>query len=249
MSDLHRIKTPVANLMRSENGPLDRQLLFGDGFYVSEIHNGWAKGCRNSDGYSGYVDAASLAGWADPTNRIADMGAHIYPKPDIKSLPLMHLPFQADLTVVGEIGDFAELAGGGYVHQQQIEPLTTLEPDTIRTAERFLGVPYLWGGNSQYGLDCSGLVSAATKAAGINCPADSGEQEANFGEPLAEDTPLIRGDLIFWKGHVGLMTSADMLLHANGYHMKVVCEPLVEAVNRIAASGGGNVTSRKRVVI
>lgn len=247
MSDLHRIKVPVANLLRTEGGVLDRQILFGEGFYVAETHNGWAKGCRYSDGYAGYVETSALAGWADPTNRVADLGAHIYPDADIKSVPILHLPFQADLTVVGEEGEFAELAGGGYVHQQQIEALTTLEPDYVRTAERFLGVPYLWGGNSQYGIDCSGLVSAAMKHAGLKCSADSGEQELGLGVLLPEDAPLIRGDLVFWSGHVGLMTDPETLLHANGYHMKVVCEPLVEAQERILMSGAGGVTARKRI--
>jgi len=249
MADLHRICTPVANILDKPNGLLERQMLFGDGFDVEQIVDGWAFGTRKGDGYKGVVYADSLAGWADPTVVVRDLGAHVYPVSDIKTVPLMHLPYQSELTVVGEQGDFVELAAGGYVHQMQVAPIVEREPDLLRTAERYLGVPYLWGGNSQYGIDCSGLVSAALRGAGLEGPADSGPQEKNLGVALSEDEPLMRGDLIFWKGHVGLMFNQDLLLHANGYHMKVAFEPLEQATARILASGGGAITARKRVSI
>ncbi len=249
MSELHRIKTPVANLLDGEGGALDRQLLFGEGFHVLKIRNDWAKGYRHSDGYKGYVAVEALADWVEPTNRVSDMGAHVYPAPDIKTVPVLHVPYQANVTVVGEDGPFVELAGGGYVHKQQLENLTDLEPDYVRTAERFMGVPYLWGGNSQYGIDCSGLISTGLKGAGQKCAADSTDQEATLGVLLNDENALQRGDLIFWKGHVGFMASSTHLLHANGYHMKVVSEPLAQAETRILAMGVGAVTSRKRIMI
>lgn len=249
MSKLYRIKHPIVNLLDGSDGGLDRQLLFGEGFSVLSIKDGWAIGRRATDNYSGYIQASDLANWAEPTHRVSSFGAHVYSTPDIKTIPMMHLPFQSELTVVGEVGQFAELDSGGYIHQLHIEALTVLETDPLLTAERFLGVPYLWGGNSQYGIDCSGLVSAAMKSVGIECPADSGDQEASFGQILEHSSSYLRGDLVFWKGHVGLMASPDLLLHANGYHMKVVCEPLAVAEKRILVIGGGAVTSRKRVVV
>lgn len=247
MAELHRIISPVANLMHMLGGTLDRQLLFGEGFSVLNTQDGWAEGSRNTDGYKGYVKLSELTTWVESTHQIADMGAHVYSKPDIKSVPDMHLPFQAEITVMSLERDFAKLDGGGYIHRQQIAPLDLLESDYVKTAQRFMGVPYLWGGNSQFGIDCSGLVSAAMKGAGIKCAADSGDQETSLGTCLEESAPLIRGDLIFWKGHVGLMTSPDMLLHANGYHMKVTLEPYEVVVKRIASSAGGDVTARKRI--
>lgn len=249
MEGKHRVCAPVCNILDAPDGSLQRQMLFGDGFVVRKCVDGWAYGQRASDGYQGVVAAAELAGWADPTVRVRDLGAHVYCMPDIKTVPLMHLPYQSELTVVGEKGDFVELAAGGYVHQMQIEPIADQEPDILRTAERYLGVPYLWGGNSQYGLDCSGLVSAALRGAGLECPGDSGVQEAVLGDYIPTDAPLTRGDLIFWKGHVGLMFSDDLLLHANGYHMKVAFEPLKQAEDRIFNTGGGAVTGRRRLDI
>ena len=249
MDNLRRVCTPVANILDAPNGGLQRQMLFGDGFVVDHVDGGWAFGTRKSDGYAGVVVHSALAGWADPTVYVRDLGAHVYPMPNIKTVPVMHLPFQAGLTVVGEQGDFVELAAGGYVHQVQVAPISDVEPDFVRTAERYLGVPYLWGGNAQYGIDCSGLVSAALRGAGLDGPADSGPQEADLGVTIPTDAPLARGDVIFWRGHVGLMFNDDLLLHANGHHMRVTFEPLLQAEERIQASGGGAVTARKRIVI
>jgi hypothetical protein len=249
MADLRRVCAPVSNILDAPNGALQRQMLFGDGFNVARVDGDWAYGTRAGDEYAGVVAVAELAGWADPTVTVRDLGAHVYPEPNIKTVPLMHLPFQARLTVVGEQGDFVELAAGGFVHQMQIAPISDIEPDLLRTAERYLGVPYLWGGNAQYGIDCSGLVSGALRGAGLSGPADSGPQETELGVVIPNDAPLVRGDLIFWRGHVGLMYSTDLLLHANGHHMRVAFEPLAQAEERISASGGGAVTARKRITI
>ncbi|PIB23067.1 hypothetical protein BFP76_08550 [Amylibacter kogurei] len=247
MDNLRRITSPIANLLDDPDGSLQRQLLCGEGFIVSDEKNGWAKGARSTDGYAGYIRIDDLAGWADPTVRVRDLGAHVYSRPEIKTIPLRHLPYQSELTIIDEAGEFAELAGGGFIHQAQIESVAIVESDYVRTAERYLGVPYLWGGNSQYGIDCSGLVSAAMRSAKIDHPADSGIQEKSLGSVIENDAALQRGDLIFWKGHVGLMWDETRLLHANGHHMKVAFEPLSDAIERILASGGGNVTARRRV--
>ena len=119
--------------------------------------------------------------------------------------------------------------------------------DPVAVAELFLGTHYLWGGNSRFGVDCSGLVQAGLLACGIACPGDSGDQERALGEDLPEDTPAKRGDLLFWKGHVAWVAGENLLLHANAYHMAVAFEPMDKAIARIISQGDGPVTSHKRL--
>lgn len=249
MADLKRICVPVANIYDAQGGSLQRQALFGDGFIVEQIMDGWAQGQTKRDGYVGVVAQNDLANWADTNSRVRDLGAHIYTRPDIKTVPNLHIPYQSSVTVVDEKDEFVEIAGGGFIHQMQLQPVTVYEADYIITAERYLGVPYLWGGNSQYGIDCSGLVSAALRGGGIPCAGDSGDQARHLGVALGQTDALQRGDFIFWKGHVGLMVSEQVMLHANGYHMKVVREPLAQAVERIQATGGGDITIRRRLAV
>ena len=160
----------------------------------------------------------------------------------------MALSLGARLTIVDVKDDFAVSEDGLYLWSRHLAELSAPEPDAVAVAERFLETPYLWGGRTSVGIDCSGLVQAALTAAGVPCPRDSDMQEATLGEAIAIDAePLARGDLVFWKGHVGIMRDPATLLHANGWHMKVVSEPLIQARERVASSSGGEVTSVRRL--
>jgi cell wall-associated NlpC family hydrolase len=162
----------------------------------------------------------------------------------------MALSLGAQLKIVGREGDFAVSEDGLYLWSRHLTELSAREPDAVAVAELFLETPYLWGGRTSEGIDCSGLVQTALTAAGVASPRDSDMQEATLGEPLSIDDPEAahkRGDLVFWKGHVGIMRDPVTLLHANGWHMKTVSEPLMQARARIAAHGGGEITSVRRL--
>jgi cell wall-associated NlpC family hydrolase len=243
-----RIIAASAPLRRSPqaDAPLETEALHGESVTVYDEQDGWAWAQLERDQYVGYLPAPTLGAPSASTHRVAALRTHAYPGPVIKLPPRMALSLGALLTVVGREGDFAVSEDGLYLWSRSLAELGANEPDWVAVAERFIETPYLWGGRTSEGIDCSGLVQTALTAAGIVSPRDSDMQEAMLGESVAIDdpsAPLARGDLIFWTGHVGIMRDPVMLLHANGWHMKTVSEPLAQARERISANGGGAVTS------
>ena len=245
--DARQVTVPVADLLHAPGGRRERQLLMGDGVTCLEDRNGWAFVQAARDGFVGYLRSDQLGQDEDPpTHRVTARATHLYPTPDFRSHELAMLSHGARLAVLGQKGRFAETPQG-YVPAPHLTPLDMLADDPVAVADLFLGTPYLWGGNSALGIDCSGLVQAGCLACGIACPGDSDLQETALGADLPEDAPLQRGDLLFWKGHVAWVADPDTLLHANAFHMAVVHEPLTQAIPRIAAQGDGPVTARKRL--
>ena len=239
-----RISVPVANVLSAPDGALDRQLIYGDGFCVLEINDGYAFGFAPHSGYVGYILATQLADLPDPTHRVASFGAHVYPERSIKTVPAMTLPFDGALACSSLADGFWNTAYG-YVPEQQVAPISDVEPDTAKTALRFLGVPYLWGGDSNQGIDCSGLIHAALQAAGQDCPRDS-DQQAKFFAAIPDGSALTRGDLVFWSGHVAMMLDSETIVHANGHHMAVTVEALDAVAARIQKVEGKAISKRAR---
>jgi cell wall-associated NlpC family hydrolase len=247
-----RIIAASAPLRRSPqtDAPLETEALFGESVTVYDDSEGWAWTQLERDQYVGYLPSETLGAPSAPTHRVAALRTHAYPGPAIKLPSRMALSLGAQLTIVGREGDFAVTEEGLCVWSRHLAELGACEPDVVAIAELFLETPYLWGGRTSEGVDCSGLVQTALMAAGVASPRDSDMQEATLGEPLAladPSAPLARGDLVFWKGHVGIMRDSLTLLHANGWHMKTVSEHLAQARERIAAHGGGQVTSVQRL--
>jgi cell wall-associated NlpC family hydrolase len=229
------------------DAPLETEALFGEAVTIYDESEGWAWAQLDRDLYVGYLPHAALGAPTEPTHRVAALRTHAYPGPSVKLPPRMALSLGARLTIVGHEGDFAVTPDGIHLWARHLAAVRSHEPDFVAVAERFLEAPYLWGGRTSEGIDCSGLAQTALTAAGIAAPRDSDMLEATLGEPVDGHTPLQRGDLVFWKGHVGVMRDAGTLIHANGWHMKAVSEPLAEARARIAAGGGGEVTSVRRL--
>lgn len=242
-----RCAVALTDLCRAPGGVRDKQLLRGQPFRVLELRDGWAFGRDETDGYVGYLRADALAAGVTPTHRVAARACHVYSAPDIKAPEIESLSFLSLLAVTGEAGRFLALAEGGFVPAVQLARAAAAESDPVAVAERFLGTPYLWGGNSAFGIDCSGLVQLALRACGAPCPRDSDQQQRALGRPLPAGAPLRRGDLVFWAGHVGMMTDAERIVHANAHHMAVVREPLAVARARIEAAGGGPVAEVRRL--
>jgi len=244
---LMQVMAPVVAVHREPSilAMQSTQVLFGERIVAFEDRDDWIWCQLARDGYVGYVAKAGVSkDLTNPTHRVAVLSTFMYPQADIKSQPVISLPMNAPLEVVESDEKFSKLSNGKYVFTTHVKPMDEFETDFVGVAEMFDGVPYYWGGKTAQGLDCSGLVQTALEACGIRSPRDTDMQENQLGHSLLINDldGLRRGDLVFWRGHVGIMLDQKTLFHANGHHMKTVKESLADAVARIAT----HITSIKR---
>jgi hypothetical protein len=230
---------------------LQTEALKGERVTIYETTDeGWSWGQLETDGYVGWLRTAALGVPGPPaTHKVAALRTLVFPGPSIRLPPLESLSLGCRLAIARKVDRLAVTAAGGHVPIGHLAPTDAVEADFVATAERFLGVPYLWGGKTSLGLDCSGLVQVALTAAGIGCPRDSDMQEQSVGrvfKPNVDFSNLQRGDLVFWKEHVAIVRGPTSLVHANAFHMSVAIEPLAEAIERIQLAGG-TVTGVKRI--
>lgn len=242
-------RVPVAGVRNAPDFAAEQvsQLLLGETFQVLEIGETWAWGYCSHDRYVGYVEAASLAetpvsaaALPAATHWVSAPQGLVFSEASIKTALRLTVPMGARLRLVEHDEKFFRLADnslspeGGFIHRRHVRPLGDWYADPALVAESLLGTPYLWGGRSRAGIDCSGLVQLSLMACGINAPRDSDQQQA-LGQPVpqAEWSALRRGDIVFFPGHVGLMADATRLIHANAYWMNTVVEPLADVVDRL----------------
>lgn len=235
-----RISVPVAPLRKTPDhgAGVDTEALFGDSVKVFEREHGWAWVQTEFDGYTGYVDETGMAtATENPTHVVSVPRTFVYPHADLKSPHLMTLSMGSELAVAGveEVRRtrYAMLANGGHVIARHLRPIEDRNDDYVAVAELFAGTPYLWGGTSAAGLDCSGLVHLAMRMCGRMVLRDTDMQAATIGREFDPADGLFRGDLVFWKGHVAIMRDDKTIIHANGHMMLTSSEPLDEAIDRI----------------
>ena len=239
-----QVQRPLVDLQQAPNGARERQLGYGEGFVVVDRDDGHVFGFAEKDGYCGWLPAADLGAFAEPTHWVASVGTHLYPEPRSSSPEIEALPMGARLQVRGRVDKWAE-TDAGFVPFSHLRVLGEWWTDPVALAEGFLGTPYLWGGNSRAGLDCSGLTQIAHQACGLALPGDADLQES-AGTAIADGAALLRGDLIFWNGHVAMVVVGARLIHANGFAMSVSYEGIAACIARIGATEGP-VTSRRRL--
>jgi len=226
------------------------QALFGEVMTVFDENEGWVWGQLKDDDYVGYLPLHALSPQLNPpTHRINALRTYIYPEPDIKSPPLDLLSLNSQLCVVDTSGAFSILNTGGFIYSDHIKPLDTYDVDFVTVAEKFVGTPYLWGGKTSLGLDCSGLVQLSLAACGNSVRRDTDMMQEQLGTEISVTSDLSdlqRGDLVFWQGHIAIMCDDANIVHANGTHMTTVIEPLKVARDRIS-SLFGEITAIKRL--
>ena len=230
---------------------IDTEAVFGEVFTVYDEMEGWAWGQLDCDGYVGWLSANALGAPQTPTHRVIALRTFIYPVPSIKAPAMMALTFGSAVAAAGSQGQFLALQDWGFVFADHAGSIDKPEKDPVTVAERFVGVPYLWGGKTSLGLDCSGLVQTALRACGIDAPRDSDMQEQALGQaldPATSLTELKRGDLLFWPGHVAMVRDTATMIHATGHTMTVIVEGLWAGIDRIAAAGSPLRTIRRIVV-
>lgn len=236
-----RVAAALIDLRRAPAGARDRQLRLGADVTVIDERDGWAFVRAEADGYCGWVIVAALtAERPRVTHRVAAPATHVYPAPDFKQGERIGLSLGCRLCVVGAEGRFARLDDGLFVPLQHLSDAPAADPAAV--ALSLSGTPYLWGGNSRSGIDCSGLVQTALHACAIACPADSDQQRAAF----PETADIARGDLLFWPGHVAMALDARTMVHATAWTMSVVIEDIASAIARIDAAGEGPFLGARR---
>ena len=248
-----RLVAGIASLRPRPAGDvgIDTEIIFGETVQLFDEMEGWSYVQADRDGYVGYLPSHAIATIGPPaTHRVSVLRSYVYAGPSIKLPDPLLVPQGAPLSVTRFEGDFACLDQGGHVYGAHIKPISAVEPDFVSVAEAYLGTPYFWGGRTSLGLDCSGLLQTALWEAGVKAPRDSDMLQAFLSQnlPITPDlSGLQRGDMIFWKGHCGMMRDHETLLHSNGHHMMVASEPLREAASRILTKSFGPVTAIKRL--
>ncbi|HEV2561428.1 MAG TPA: C40 family peptidase [Rhizomicrobium sp.] len=230
----------------SEDASLETELLFGEGFSAYDIADGWAWGQSTQDQYVGYVRADALAENAlVADHRVTALMTPMFPAADLKRPVRDFLPMNAKVKIEAREGKYARIGADAFVFVGHLTPLNVYAKDWVAVAERFVGAPYVWGGKTAAGMDCSGLIQTALEAGGVTVPRDTDMQERALAQTI-EQASLQRGDFVFWKGHMGVMLDEARLLHANAFHMEVSIETLSEAIARIT-DVAGPITSVKRL--
>lgn len=243
-----RLAAPMAAVHRAAEAGSERmdELLHGEAFDVLETRGGFAWGRARRDGYVGFVAADTLApSGPAPTHWVRARSAFAFETPSIKSPAVGPYSLNSLVAVEAEEGDFARSSDGAWFWRGHLSPIGVFERDPAAVAERLLGAPYLWGGRSSLGLDCSGLIQAALQACGRACPRDT-DLQAALGRAIAR-AELGRGDLVCWKGHIGMMLDGARMIHANAHHMAVAVEPVDGAIERIGAGPTGAPTGFRRL--
>lgn len=247
--EMHKVAVGVLPLHREPDAGSgrDSELLFGERFMVYDHACDWVWGQNQTDGYVGYALAEALSpDDGAPTHEIVVPRTHAFEKPDLKTRPVALLHMTSRVEVDDEAGDYCRVDAGGWVPRRHLARIGQADTDIVETARRFMHTPYLWGGRSSLGMDCSALVQFALIRAGRSAPRDSDQQERSIGAVVDGGVEAaVPGDLLYLKGHVVMLAEPNSVIHANAHHMAVAKEPLGGFLERMTGLGLAVTTVRR----
>ena len=243
----YRINMPFIDLLAAPGGKRNRQLIYGSKVKYFGEADGWAFVQNTYDSYVGYVPQNTIVPETKKTHIVSAPLTHVFLEPNIKSRNIEILPLAAKVSGQMVENGFMETELG-WISVAQLKRKTELPKDPLEVSKLLQNAPYLWGGNTSLGIDCSGLIQISMLLCGLNCPGDSDQQMKTLGQNLDIGSPRKRGDILFWKGHVAWAVNERQILHANAYHMATVIEEADEAIERIKKQDNNNVIAHKRLI-
>ena len=243
----YQVNVPFVDLLGAPGGERNRQLIYGSKVKYFGETDGWAFIQNTYDDYVGYVPQETISLDTNKTHIVSAPLSHVFSEPNIKAKNIATLPLTAKVSGKKVENGFLETELG-WIPIRHLQLKTKFATNPVEVAKLFLNSPYLWGGNTSLGIDCSGLIQVSMSLCGLRCPGDSDQQLAKLGQNIDIDTTQEKGDILFWKGHVALALNARQVLHANAYHMSTVIEELSEAVIRIKNQEGNDIIARKRLI-
>ena len=243
----YQINVPFVDLLSTTDGKRNRQLIYGSKVKYFGENGGWAFIQNIYDSYVGYVPQNSIVLETEKTHIVKVPLSHVFLEPNIKSRNIEILPLAAKVS--GQIVENGFLETElGWISLSQLKQKTELSKDPVEVSKLLQNAPYLWGGNTSLGIDCSGLIQISLLLCGLDCPGDSDQQMNTLGDNLDVGSPRKKGDILFWKGHVAWAINERQILHANAYHMATVIEEANEAIERIKKQDNNSLIAHKRLI-